>query len=153
MHLKTDRIWIHRQNTLKWPEVPASGRKPREAPRRGVREETVTGAQLVRRARSVERTKRIIFDSGPEVHRSSLAASDPDECATLRTLDADTTQPGYPSVILHAAAPGAIRTKKPEPERQARAIAGDPKGIRTPVTGVRGRCPEPLDEGSGTASR
>jgi hypothetical protein len=27
-------------------------------------------------------------------------------------------------------------------------IGGDPNGIRTRVTGVRGRCPEPLDDGT-----
>ncbi len=25
---------------------------------------------------------------------------------------------------------------------------GDPKGTRTPVPGVRGRCPRPLDDGA-----
>ena len=27
-------------------------------------------------------------------------------------------------------------------------LLGDPKGTRTPVTGVRGRCPRPLDDGA-----
>ena len=27
-------------------------------------------------------------------------------------------------------------------------LLGDPKGTRTPVTGVRGQCPRPLDDGA-----
>src|SRR5438128_9337091 len=32
-------------------------------------------------------------------------------------------------------------------------IPGVPKGIRTPVTAVKGRCPRPLDDGDATAAR
>src|SRR5712671_7294788 len=32
-------------------------------------------------------------------------------------------------------------------------IIGVPKGIRTPVTAVKGRCPRPLDDGDATACR
>src|SRR5215208_4728648 len=31
--------------------------------------------------------------------------------------------------------------------------ASDPKGIRTPVTAVKGRCPGPLDDGASVKSR
>ena len=37
---------------------------------------------------------------------------------------------------------GALRLKS------KRLIDGTPKGIRTPVTAVKGRCPRPLDDGS-----
>ena len=37
-------------------------------------------------------------------------------------------------------------TKKPA-WRRAFLDAGVPKGIRTPVTAVKGRCPRPLDDG------
>ena len=30
---------------------------------------------------------------------------------------------------------------------QRRFYFGDPRGIRTPVTAVKGRCPRPLDDG------
>ena len=32
------------------------------------------------------------------------------------------------------------------------SVCGDPKGTRTPVTGVRGQCPRPLDDGAVRAS-
>ena len=34
-----------------------------------------------------------------------------------------------------------------EPDEQVLDGSGVPKGIRTPVTAVKGRCPRPLDEG------
>ncbi len=34
-----------------------------------------------------------------------------------------------------------------EPNEQALGGSGVPKGIRTPVTAVKGRCPRPLDDG------
>lgn len=33
-------------------------------------------------------------------------------------------------------------------DRCLNLLAGDPKGTRTPVTGVRGQCPRPLDDGA-----
>jgi hypothetical protein len=30
-------------------------------------------------------------------------------------------------------------------------VRGDPTGIRTPVTAVKGRCPRPLDDGVGVS--
>ena len=34
-----------------------------------------------------------------------------------------------------------------EPDEQVLDGSGVPKGIRTPVTAVKGRCPRPLDDG------
>ena len=34
-----------------------------------------------------------------------------------------------------------------EPDEQVYFVSGVPKGIRTPVTAVKGRCPRPLDDG------
>ncbi len=34
-----------------------------------------------------------------------------------------------------------------EPDKQVLDGSGVPKGIRTPVTAVKGRCPRPLDDG------
>ena len=34
-----------------------------------------------------------------------------------------------------------------EPDEQFYFASGVPKGIRTPVTAVKGRCPRPLDDG------
>ena len=34
-----------------------------------------------------------------------------------------------------------------EPDGQVYFVSGVPKGIRTPVTAVKGRCPRPLDDG------
>ena len=34
-----------------------------------------------------------------------------------------------------------------EPDEQVYFAGGVPKGIRTPVTAVKGRCPRPLDDG------
>ena len=40
--------------------------------------------------------------------------------------------------------------KKAVQENPERLVlsSGDPKGTRTPVTGVRGQCPRPLDDGA-----
>jgi hypothetical protein len=34
-----------------------------------------------------------------------------------------------------------------KPDFASRIVTGVPKGIRTPVTAVKGRCPGPLDDG------
>jgi hypothetical protein len=38
--------------------------------------------------------------------------------------------------------------KAPTEYLQMPEFFGDPKGTRTPVTGVRGQCPRPLDDGA-----
>ena len=44
---------------------------------------------------------------------------------------------------------GEIEKGSYEKYRKCLNLLGDPKGTRTPVPGVRGRCPRPLDDGAG----
>ena len=37
---------------------------------------------------------------------------------------------------------------KPSDEANFKLVIGGPNGVRTRVTGVRGRCPRPLDDGT-----
>ena len=46
---------------------------------------------------------------------------------------------------------GIHKTQGPAP-KQGLVFYGTPKGIRTPVTAVRGRCPRPLDHGGKMAA-
>ena len=41
----------------------------------------------------------------------------------------------------------SLKNKKPATRKRAQVFC-TPKGIRTPVAAVKGRCPRPLDDGS-----
>ena len=51
-----------------------------------------------------------------------------------------------PPVFLQSSNISIHKQKRRSDER--RFMYGTPKGIRTPVTAVKGRCPRPLDDGS-----